>query len=53
MTLKYTISRKELSKKKPKVLEKNVSGAQDEHRNAEPIITVLKRMKAKNNGMAG
>ena len=45
MTMKYIISRKELNKKKPKVRSKEVSGAQDEHRNAEPVITVLKKMK--------
>lgn len=45
MTLKYTIARSELNKKKPKVRSKDVIGAQDEHRNAEPVITVLKKMK--------
>ena len=45
MTIKYTISRNELSKKKPKVFKKDVHGAQNEHRNAEPVITVLKKMK--------
>ena len=45
MLLNYAISRKELNKRKPKVLKKEVYGAQVEHRNAEPIIGVLKKMR--------
>ena len=45
MLLNYVISRKQLNKRKPKALKKDVYGAQNEHRNAEPVITVLKKMK--------
>ena len=45
MILSYAISREELNKRKPKVLKRDVCGAQDEHRNAEPVIAVLKKMK--------
>ena len=45
MLLNYTISRKELNRRKPKILKKDVYGAQVEHRNAEPIIAVLKKMR--------
>ena len=45
MTLKYTIARSELNKKKPKVRSKEATGARDEHRNTEPVIAVLKKMK--------
>ena len=45
LLLSYAISRKELNKRKPKVLKKDVHGAQNEHRNAEPVIAVLKKMK--------
>ena len=53
MVLTYVISRNELSKKKPKVLKKDIYGAQLEHRNAEPVITVLKRMKETETYRAG
>ena len=52
MTLRYTIARSELKKKKPKVRAKDVNGAHDEHRDAKQIITVLKKMKKDNVGKA-
>ena len=45
MTLKYTIARSELGKKKPKVRSKEATGAHGEHRDAKQIISVLKKMK--------
>lgn len=52
MTLKYTIARSELKKKKPKVRARDISGAHNEHRDSKPVISVLRKMKEHNIGRA-